>query len=451
MTTFEKILTSLGFLGFFILLPQLLAILGFSEIQTILENNLRSLAAPSAMSLVGLGMILLAVIFGGGETIGATFLGLFLGFILISTSVEVSFMVWLKNLMLKSDITSNFNLNYLIGVASILLGLILSYTTKVSFKGLVIVIIVLPLTFIGVTQSMGIFQFKNKFEITIDKGFSSLASLIDSEYQEMPEVVSYIKEVESDTILNQKEKENKIEGLQENINKLEDDKAALEQLKKENEIFKELIKQQEKELASIGWCKSSMDTSSQTKSFEEAVITEEPCVRDFAVAIVKDFPGNFYDTDRGLPGKDGINQICALNLNLFSNWKYISDPTVLRDDFYSRADRTIAIGLAGDCDDFAVLTASCVEAIGGIARIMGGQCNGGGHAWCEVLIGSKDHYDIAVQNVRNFYKDQSKVLTPTVDENGLYWLVLDWRIGEFTCNDSGLEQLYPRNKLQLIK
>jgi hypothetical protein len=194
-----------------------------------------------------------------------------------------------------------------------------------------------------------------------------------------------------------------------------------------------------------------MDTSSQTKSFEEAVITEQPCVRDFAVAIVKDLPGNFYDTDRGLPGKDGINQICALNLNLFSNWKYISDPTVLRDDYYSRADRTIAIGLAGDCDDFAILTASCVEAIGGIARIMGGQCNGGGHAWCEVLIGTKDHYGIAVQNIRNFYKDQSKVLTPTVDENGLYWLVLDWRIGEFTCNDSGLEQLYPKNKLQLVK
>ncbi|MCT4580468.1 MAG: hypothetical protein N4A35_03545 [Flavobacteriales bacterium] len=451
MTAYEKIITTLGFLGFFILLPQLLAIFGINDPQLFLEQNLGAIGTASALSIIGLSLILLAVIFGGGETIGATFLGLVIGFLLISTSVEVSFMVWLKKIMALSNITSNFNLNYLVGVSSILLGLLLSYSSKFSFKALFAIIIILPLSFIGISQAFELFQFENKFEITVDKGFSSLASLIDPEYQDMPEVVSYIQTVETDTVLNQKEKEEKMEELQENINKLEEDKATLEQLKKENEKFKALIKQQAKELAAVGWCKSAMDTSSQTKSFQEAVTTDEPCVRDYALTIVKDFPGNFYDTERGLPGKSGMNQICALNLHLFSNWKYISDPTVLRDDFYSRADRTIAIGLAGDCDDFAVLNAACVESIGGIARIMGGQCDGGGHAWCEVLIGTEAHYNTAVTTIRSFYKDPNKKLTPTIDENGLYWLVLDWRIGEYTCNDFGLEQLYPKNKLQLVK
>ncbi len=127
---------------------------------------------------------------------------------------------------------------------------------------------------------------------------------------------------------------------------------------------------------------------------------------------------------------------------MFSNWKYISDPTILRDDYYSKADRTIAIGLAGDCDDFSVLTASCVESIGGIARIMGGFCEGGGHAWCEVFIGSEEHFDKATSYIRDFYNDKNKTIIPAIDTNGFYWLSLDWNLGEFTCNDRDLVELY---------
>ena len=258
----------------------------------------------------------------------------------------------------------------------------------------------------------------------------------------MPTVVQYIEDVEADKTIDSQEKESQIKELQENITKLEDDKKIIEDLKKENERFKELIQKQQIELENIGWCKSSKDTSSQTKSFYEAVQTNQPCVRDFAVTIVKEFPGSYSSMHMGIPGKEGLDQICALNLHLFSNWKYISDPTILRDDYYSKADRTIAIGLAGDCDDFSVLTASCVESIGGVSRIMGGFCEGGGHAWCEVLIGSEEHFKKATSYIRDFYKNETKIITPAIDTNGLYWLSLDWKLGEFTCNDRDLVELY---------
>ncbi len=442
MNIFEKLLTTTGIIGFLFLMPHLLAIFDFNGLQLFLETQIGNIANPSTLSLIGLSFILVAIIFGGGNTIGATFLGLIIGFILISTSLEVSFMTWLKLIMAKFSLTSNFHLNYIVGIASIFMGLMFSFTTKLSFKTLFVIIFAMPLLFIGGAQYMELFHFKGDFDISIDKGYSTLLSLIDEEYREMPTVVDYIEEVETDQTIDEDEKEAKMKELQDNITKLEEDKKLLENLKNENQIFKQLIEQQQAELENIGWCKSSKDTSSQTKSFSEAVQTQQPCVRDFAVSIVKDFPGSYSSINRGIPSKEGINQICALNLHLFSNWKYISDPTILRDDYYSKADRTIALGLAGDCDDFAVLTASCVEAIGGFARIMGGFCEGGGHAWCEVLVGTEEHFNTATESIRDFYQDPNKTITPAIDTNGLYWLSLDWRLGEFTCNDRDLIQLY---------
>ena len=125
---------------------------------------------------------------------------------------------------------------------------------------------------------------------------------------------------------------------------------------------------------------------------------------------------------------------------------------MIRNDYYSPANRTIALGLAGDCDDFSILNASCVEAIGGITRIMGGFCTGGGHAWGEVLIGQKAEWDRAVKIIRTEYNDKNKELKPNIDEDGMYWLSLDWRMGEFTCNDraSRMMTLYT-SKEQLKK
>lgn len=157
MNIFEKLLTIIGIIGFLFLMPQLLAIFEFDTAQLFLENNIGNLANPSTLSLIGLSLILVAIIFGGGNTIGATFLGLVIGFVLISTSVEVSFMTWLKTLMAKSFLTSNFHLNYIVGIASIFMGLMFSFTSKLSFKVLFLLIFATPILFIGVSQYMHLF------------------------------------------------------------------------------------------------------------------------------------------------------------------------------------------------------------------------------------------------------------------------------------------------------
>ena len=355
MTTIEKLLTCLGLIGFGILCPQLLFIFGVEGPQLMLEQYLGALANPSILSLAGFSFILVAVFFGGGDAIGVTLLGIFTAFLLVSTSVEVGFMMWLKNLMAKTAYTSNFHLNYIVGLSTLLIGLVFSFFPRVSFKALFAILVVVPILFIGVTQHMGMFQFQKEFDISVNEGLSTLIGMIDQKYQEMPQVKEFIDDVEEDEELSPEQKQKKLEELQESITKLEDDQSALKRLKEENAKFKELIAKQQEELDKVGWCSSSRDSDVKTKTFDEAVRPNQPCVRDFAVSIVKEFPGSFNGSARGIPGPAGIEQICALNMHLFSNWDYISDPIVLRDDFYSQADRTIAIGLAGDCDDFAVL------------------------------------------------------------------------------------------------
>jgi hypothetical protein len=168
--------------------------------------------------------------------------------------------------------------------------------------------------------------------------------------------------------------------------------------------------------------------------------------------LVKEQQGAYFNRQRGLPSKAGLKQLCALHKYLASSWKYISDPTMIRNDYYSPANRTIALGLAGDCDDFSILNASCVESIGGVARIMGGFCSGGGHAWAEVLIGGEAEWNRAVAIIREQYNDRYMKLKPNIDAQGAYWLSLDWNMGTFTCNDqpSQLMTLYT-SKEQLHK
>ncbi|HEC62185.1 MAG TPA: hypothetical protein ENI27_08030 [bacterium] len=124
------------------------------------------------------------------------------------------------------------------------------------------------------------------------------------------------------------------------------------------------------------------------------------------------------------------------------DWSYISDPLVMRDEYYSSADRTIAVGFAGDCDDFAILMASCIEAIGGVTRIMEGDCGDIGHAWCEVMIGGEPEWEAALSIIRRFYHSRFKNIEGWIDAEGYHWLSLDWRLGEYSCSDESPQIAY---------
>ena len=76
-----------------------------------------------------------------------------------------------------------------------------------------------------------------------------------------------------------------------------------------------------------------------------------------------------------------------------------------------------------------------ISSIGGITRIVHGECSGEGHAWCEVLVGTEKDWDEGVEIVRSFFGYRDRNVQGDRDGKARWWLSLDWILGVYTCND----------------
>ena len=227
-----------------------------------------------------------------------------------------------------------------------------------------------------------------------------------------------------------------IDELNRRIRILEADRDRFEQLREENLDYREEIVRLEQRLKDLPVSDLDEDDFLRVADYREAVRPEVPLVRDFAVKLASSVPGSYYvSPGSSYPGEVGIRQVLAIHRYLSGSWKYVNDPIILEKDFFSPADRTIALGLSGDCDDFAVLMASCVEAIGGRTRIVHGTCDEGAHAWCEVEVGSRSTLDLAARILLHERTDRTfSWITPSNSHD--YWLSLDWEAGTCSCGYS---------------
>ncbi len=84
-----------------------------------------------------------------------------------------------------------------------------------------------------------------------------------------------------------------------------------------------------------------------------------------------------------------VEQVARIWSDVRGRWRYVNDPR--GDEYFSLASQTIENQtadneLVGDCDDFAILLAAMIEAIGGEARIVMLDGDQGGHAYAEACI-----------------------------------------------------------------
>ena len=436
MTTTQKFAGLLCVIALALLTPGILHAFGVNSVADFTSQNFGMIGSTSVLSLIAFGLLTVTMLFATGEKLGPSILSLILGFFLVSTAVEIGFMGWFREFSANVIFLKSQPLNFLTGIVVVLLGIALSHVKQINFLGTLVLVLLLPLGFLTASNMMGWFSFKNDMDLSMNQGYLVLAQKMDEKYQEMPKVKEYLESLKQDETLTEEEKTSKVKDLQKNITKQEGDQKTLAELQEENKLFKELLEKQKEELGKVGFCTYASGSGEMAKSFEEAVNPEQPCVRDFAVSLVKNSPGPYFDTESTKPGEQGIKQICDLYVHLSSKWKYISDPTTLTRDFYSPADRTISLGLAGDCDDYSILMASGIEAIGGKARIMGGKCSDGGHAWAEVYIGDLADWNVARSRIEKYLSGRRNYrIIPTL-RYGKYWLPLDWKIGHFTCNSN---------------
>lgn len=116
-------------------------------------------------------------------------------------------------------------------------------------------------------------------------------------------------------------------------------------------------------------------------------------------------------------GNYNIAQVCDIWDRCNSRWVYISDPYGPFGQYF-KASETIQANLRGDCDDFAILLAACIRAVGGTAMIMSEDTSTVGHAYACVYVGSDE--ETLVANLA-YVAHRYEIDLETPEDLGLMW------------------------------
>lgn len=190
----------------------------------------------------------------------------------------------------------------------------------------------------------------------------------------------------------------------------------------------------------VGEAQGGGDAAPALPAEPAAASPEEAAVRALAASAIRDAIDPSSPITRNLAvrvaaGDDGpfkVEQIARIWKHVRLAWRYVNDPR--GTDYYARASETITNGFAGDCDDFAILLAAMIEAIGGRTRVVVMDGPGGGHAYTEVCIDGPPN---EVSNkIARFYRQSwdrrlgarppQLLIHYRSDASCPVWLNLDW-------------------------
>ncbi|MCB9222666.1 MAG: transglutaminase family protein [Crocinitomicaceae bacterium] len=165
----------------------------------------------------------------------------------------------------------------------------------------------------------------------------------------------------------------------------------------------------------------------------QAIDYTNPDLRNYAASIaIKHFEekSHFSDNRKWV-------QFFSVFKEVNGKWKYVYDPA--NEDYYSKASETLKQlqyddMFKGDCDDYSIMMAACIKAIGGEVRLVRTtvkQPNGKeiGHLYPEVKFGSTDDLETVVYLIKNifFHKESAgKAINYFEDNKGFIWLNFDY-------------------------
>lgn len=144
---------------------------------------------------------------------------------------------------------------------------------------------------------------------------------------------------------------------------------------------------------------------------------KDPEVRSFAVRAA-----TTWFREEAEEGDHTLIQSFSIFKVINSGWVYVSDPA--DGEYFAKASESAPL-LAGDCDDHAVLMASCIKAIGGRVRLVRTT----GHIYPELCVGDAAGLQKAVYLIRNvLFADEARYadLYYHTDANGERWINLDY-------------------------
>ncbi len=153
-------------------------------------------------------------------------------------------------------------------------------------------------------------------------------------------------------------------------------------------------------------------------AIKKAIDFEKPLVRNFAVSSSKNFTKNIKNHKEYRT----IIQCLSIFKEIKGKWEYVSDP--ISREYFAKASESID-HFSGDCDDYSILMAACIKAIGGTTRLI----HTNGHLYPELLIGTENDFMTINRLVkRKLFSDESnnKRLKYHIDQYDQVWLNLDY-------------------------
>ena len=115
-------------------------------------------------------------------------------------------------------------------------------------------------------------------------------------------------------------------------------------------------------------------------------------------------------------------QYFSIYKEIESKWKYVSDPA--NRDYIASADESLET-FCGDCDDYSVLMAACITAVGGTVRLVRTES----HVYPELKIESQEDFELVQDLIRTklFSKmAKNKMIYSHEDAYGDIWINLDY-------------------------
>ncbi len=181
--------------------------------------------------------------------------------------------------------------------------------------------------------------------------------------------------------------------------------------------YQDLIVFVESRPVRIPFLKDEKMTIRNARQIREAIDYQNPDVRNFAVEIAK---ANF--NDPALYREYG-NVIRYFSIFAeIVQWTYIPDP--VGEEYYAKASETMH-HLSGDCDDYSILMAACIKAVGGEVRLVHTR----NHLYPEVKICHISDFDRYINLIKRklFLKESlGGSIYYHLDRDDYVWLNFDY-------------------------
>lgn len=181
--------------------------------------------------------------------------------------------------------------------------------------------------------------------------------------------------------------------------------------------YKDMISYFEDNPVNIPFLADEKMTIRNAAEIRKSIDYTNPKLREFAVGISI---SNFNEPSLYSKYKDLVRYFSIFKE--LNRWNYVHDPK--GEDFFSNASQSYKL-LAGDCDDYSILMAACIKAVGGEARLIHTE----NHIYPEVKVGTTIELPSIIELIKTelFYKESlGKKVYYHLDSDGNVWLNFDY-------------------------